>query len=164
MAPGKGFGVPVLLTENYDRFKKSNGGTCDTDNTATVTFADGSLAELPCPQEKWMELWKSGWVYGSNNPLPDVFTVTFSTGTTNCGTGGCLMASGLTPQSSGKLLSTLLVMDPGTPGGACPTNRYIRYPQGWQMTTQGKSVASFSTTWDPDMFTSPNGGFLRNSP
>jgi hypothetical protein len=161
MEPGKGFGVPVLLTENYGRFKKSNGGTCDTDNAVTVTYADGSLAELPCPQAQWMNLWKSGWQYGSNNPPPDTFTVTFST---TCGSGGCIAASGLTPQSSGKLLSTVLVMDPGTPQGACPTNRYIRYPQGWKMTTQSRSVASFSTTWDPAMFTSSNGGSLRNSP
>ncbi len=53
---GKGFGVPVMLTENYAQFKKIHGGTCDTDNTATVTFADGSPAELPCPQAKWMGL------------------------------------------------------------------------------------------------------------
>ena len=108
------------------------------DNAVTVTYADGSLAELPCPQAKWMNLWKSGWQYGSNQPPPDTFTVTFATVTTNCGPGGCIEASGLTPQSSGKLISSMLVMDPGTPHGACPTNRYIRYPQGWQMTTQGK--------------------------
>jgi hypothetical protein len=161
---GKGFGVPVVLTENYARFKKINGGTCDTDNTATVTFADGSLAELPCPQAKWMELWKSGWVYGQNHPLPDTFTVTFATSATSCGAGSCPQTSGLTPQSSGKQLNTVLVMDPGAPGGACPTDKYIRYPQGWQMTTQGKSVASFTSTWDPDMFTGSTSGTLRNSP
>lgn len=164
VAPGKGFAVPVLLTENYDQFKAGSGGTCNTNDPVTVTYADGTLAELPCPQEKWTELWKSGWQEGSNYPPPDVFTVTFSTVTTNCGSGGCLVASGLTPESSGKLLNTVLVPDPGAPNGVCPTTRYIRYPQGWQMTTVEKSIASFSPTMDPDMFTAPTNGFLRNTP
>jgi hypothetical protein len=161
---GKGFGVPVVLTEDYAQFKKINGGVCDS-NAATVTLENGGQVGLPCPQEQWMELWKSGWVSGSYNPPPDTFTVTFSTGPTSCDTGSCPTMTGLTEQSSGKLLNTVLEMEPG--GGVCPTNKYIRYPPGWQVTTQGKDVASFTTTWDPDMFTGltgPNLGMVRNSP
>jgi hypothetical protein len=161
---GKGFGVPVVLTENYAQFKKINGGVCDP-NAATVTLENGGQVELPCPQEQWMELWKSGWVTGPYHPPPDTFTVTFSTGPTSCDTGSCPITTGLTEQSSGKLLNTVLEMEPG--GSVCPTNKYIRFPPGWQVTTQGKDVASFTTSWDPDMFTNPTGtnlGMLRNSP
>ncbi|HVP96765.1 PEGA domain-containing protein [Methanoregula sp.] len=144
VGPGQGYAVPVVLTENYDQFKKINGGTCGTDDI---------LAGLPCPQEKWMELWKSD--------VPDTFTVTFGASTNSCGPGGCFAVSGLTPQSSGKLLSSLLVMDPGT-AGVCPTSVYLRYPQGWIMTTNGESTAAFSISGDPNMFT--GSGFLRNTP
>lgn len=42
--------------------------------------------------------------------------------------------------------------------------RYLRYPQGSVMTTQGRSTASFSPSFDPDFFTMQTNGFLSNSP
>ncbi|MDD5616822.1 MAG: PEGA domain-containing protein [Candidatus Methanoperedens sp.] len=131
---GKSISVPVILTEDYNQFKKVNGGPCSPDE-ASISYQGGSLVQPPCPVAEWVNKWKQGGKYWKGTMEEDMFAISFK--------GQFGMS--LNDQSSGKKV---------------PNSFYnILYPQGWQITTQGKSIVP--DTWDPDMFA---GGMLRNKP
>jgi len=123
LAPGEGVAIPVVLSEDYAPFK---GGTnCPND------YPDDS-SKYPCYMWKWL-------VHRDNDHPSDTFSVSVQYAYPMSTGQDSFTLSNLGPDSSGKTLTGLLQMDPGTQN--CPaTSSVIIYPQGWTMKLDGKKV------------------------
>jgi hypothetical protein len=155
LAPGEGVSVPVVLGEDYARFRKDNGGPCDPYAPVQTQQGSSSYYNLStCLQGAWVGVF--------NQPGTDMFTVTFSTGS---GYGSGTELAGLDATSNGKSLSSVIVVDPDA--GACGIQHAVKFPQGWTISTPPYSIDPKS--WDY-FFDVGNGvksqydGFLRNRP
>jgi hypothetical protein len=154
LAPGEGVSIPVVLSEDYDRFMKGSGGSCDP-NAASISYSYSSSYEnlSTCLQ--------GGWLADFGQAGEDTFTVTFSNGKNYDATGtGSL--GGLDANSNGKPLASVINVDAGS--GACSTQYKVVFPPGWSMATPSYSISP--TSWD-NFFDAGNGpnqntGLLRN--
>ncbi|WP_292349212.1 MULTISPECIES: PEGA domain-containing protein [unclassified Methanoregula] len=130
LKPGDAMSVPVVLYENYDPYRKQNGGPCEWNKTAW----ENNEVETSCPESYWNTKLKQAG--------EDTLIVTF---TKNNGTGTNLTAiSNLDAGSSGKQIQV---------GGFIPIGCVskgikgsIRYPDGWQISTTGMTIDPNS--WD----------------
>jgi hypothetical protein len=126
LKPGEGISVPVVMNEDYDQFRKENGGPCEWDG---ITWTDNvhttsSTNEEECVQGKWVaKLYQPG---------EDSFKVTLSV--RNAGTGGAEIAN-LDEKSSGTGLGFIINTD-----STCVIQHSVRYPPGWQIYTTGYSI------------------------
>ena len=155
LAPGEGVSIPVVLSEDYDRFMKGSGGSCDP-NAASTSYSYSSSYEnlSTCLQGAWLGEF--------GQPGTDTFTVTFSNGKNYAATGtGSL--GGLDANSDGKSLGSFFVVDPGA--GACGSNQYrVVFPQGWSVATPQYSINpnSWDNFFDAGNGPNMNNGLLRN--
>ena len=155
LAPGEGVSIPVVLGEDYARFRKDNGGPCDPNAAVQTQQGTSSYENLStCLQGAWQGEFQQ--------PGTDTFVVTFSTGT---GYGSGAELAGLDANSNGKQLSSVIVVDPDA--GSCGIPHAVKFPQGWTIATPTYSISP--TSWDY-FFDSGNGvkskntGMLRNKP
>jgi hypothetical protein len=155
LAPGEGVSIPVVLSEDYDRFMKGSGGSCDP-NAASTSYSYSSSYEnlSTCLQ--------GAWLGDFLQPGDDTFAVTFSNGKNYAatGTGGF---GGLDANSNGKSLGSFFVVDPGA--GSCGSNQYrVLFPQGWSVATPQYSINpnSWDNFFEAGNGPNPNNGLLRN--
>ena len=148
LAPGEGVSIPVVLYEDYNQFKKSNGGPCDPN--APVSTYGGSQGSSS--YENLSTCLQGVWQGRFQQSGEDTFVLTFSKGSE---------LSGLDANSNGKPLSSLILTD-----GSCPSAHTLKFPQGWSVATPSYSInpASWDYFFDNGKGKSKTDGMLRNKP
>jgi len=127
LKPGDAMSVPVVLYENYDPYTKKNGGPCEWNRTAW----ENNEVETSCPESYWNTKLKQAG--------EDTLIVTF----TKYGDKGTNLSliTNLDAGSSGKP-----IQEGGHIPIGCQLKGYIRYPDGWQISTTGMTMDPNS--WD----------------
>jgi len=148
LAPGEGVSIPVVLNEDYNQFRKDNGGPCDP--AAPVITYTGS--EASSSYENLSTCLSGVWQGRFQQNGEDTFMITFSKGNE---------IDGLDANSNGKPLSTLILTD-----GSCPVAHALRFPQGWIVTTPSYSIdpENWDYFFDTGKGKSQTNGMLRNKP
>ncbi len=128
LKPGDSTVIPVVLEEDFSKGFKPG---CEAGNYMTTNG-------IPCFWQNW---WWAAGAYG-----PDTFTLTYSV--KNKGQ----WIYGLTPSSSGTVLSSQNIFAFDEAGQTCPgylSKRVLKYPDGWSVQQKSLSqeiISGFSFT------------------
>lgn len=131
--------IPIILNEDFSKGFKT-GCTADS-----YTSTNG----IPCYWENWQQAARD---YGT-----DQFVITYSVKKNG------QWISGLTPSSSGTVLSNQNIISVDENGNTCPgytSTQVLKYPDGWQIQENGLSLMYKDVMWNNYQFTNGASGRL----